>query len=79
MQYILCPRCQFRVALNRHLCGTCGLEMPSLKQLQSNAKNCAHESQVKKSKFWNTLLGLSSSKPVPSGAEHGHEEPALTS
>jgi hypothetical protein len=53
--------------------------MPSLKQLQSNAKNCAHESQVKKSKFWNTLLGLSSSKPVPSGAEHGHEEPALTS
>ena len=29
MQYILCPRCQFRVPANKHLCQTCGNKMPS--------------------------------------------------
>ena len=24
MQYFLCPRCQFRVPANKHICQTCG-------------------------------------------------------
>lgn len=29
MHYILCPRCQFKVPANKHICQTCGFRIPS--------------------------------------------------
>lgn len=77
MQYLLCPRCQFRVALNRHICGTCGLAMPSLKQLQGEAEIIAQASQAKKGKLWSSFFGLTPRGSSIPNSEHGHEEPAL--
>jgi hypothetical protein len=30
MQYILCPRCQFKVPATKHMCQTCGYNLPSV-------------------------------------------------
>ena len=37
MQYFLCPRCQFKVPANKHICQTCGYSVPSAKPVQAEA------------------------------------------
>lgn len=63
MQYILCPRCKFRVPLQKHICTTCGYVVPSL----TPAKAVTDElgSKAQKNGFWRQVLGLTSAVEEP--------------
>lgn len=38
MQYLLCPRCQFKIPANEHICQTCGLKIPSVSEVKTSDK-----------------------------------------
>jgi predicted amidophosphoribosyltransferase len=76
MMYQLCPRCQFKIALNKHVCGTCGLNISAYntKFRQNFAQEDSHKSKTNTS-----LANLFStfgqkSKKIQ---DNRHEEPAL--
>ena len=62
MQYILCPRCQFRVAENKKVCTTCGFNFATLKQAQSAEESTT--APKTKTALWSKVLGLSKEKPA---------------
>jgi hypothetical protein len=72
MQYYLCPRCQFRVAINKNVCHTCGFSMSSLKNSQNNAEQSSTAEPTTKTAVWAKFLGLSGPRK-----ETGKEKPAL--
>jgi hypothetical protein len=51
MQYYLCPRCQFRIAANKHVCATCGLNIASQKSTASGAENNGDQKASKSNLF----------------------------
>lgn len=73
MQYILCPRCQFKVPANKHMCQTCGYALPSA----SNAST-GGGSNLERGKLSNPfakMLGLNNSAKQQ---ETTQEKPALS-
>ncbi len=75
MQYLLCPRCQFKVQVTRHLCATCGYKIPSTNPPKAiNSAELVSGQSLQKSSLWQ-VLGL---VPHAKGAkEAGRDEPAL--
>jgi predicted amidophosphoribosyltransferase len=72
MQYYLCPRCQFKIAQNKHVCQTCGLNMTAY------ANSAAPEQDVENSRpavknVWAKVLGLTGRSK-----ESAQEKPALS-
>ncbi len=57
MQYVLCPRCKFKVPVNKHLCSTCGYVMP-VYQGASDTRSTVVISPEKQQGFWATLFGV---------------------
>ena len=51
MQYYLCPRCQFRIAGNKHVCGTCGLNVAAHKSTISGVNEEAEAAPAKANMF----------------------------
>ncbi len=75
MQYILCPRCSFKVPLKKHLCITCGYVLPKV----SPAVNDEPAAKAQRSKLWQMIGNIvretepsNRPEPVPT-----HEEPVL--
>lgn len=59
MQYLLCPRCQFKIPANKHICQTCGFKIPS----QSDVKNGAKSVEgTTKARSFSKLFGFNSAK-----------------
>lgn len=76
MQYLLCPRCKFRVPVNRHLCTTCGKKMPSLNPPRAvNTDALSESAKPGKSSFWQQFLGIAA--PDQERPEAGHDGAAL--
>ena len=75
MQYILCPRCKFKVPLTRHMCTTCGfgLAAPPSKLSVNDQLGVSPKSQ--KGGFWQKFFGLE--VPSEEQQEPAQEEPAL--
>ncbi len=71
MQYYLCPRCQFRIAANKHVCTTCGFNMSSLKNT-SAVEEQTSPVKMPKTAFWSKYLGIQ-----PANKEPAQEKPAL--
>ncbi len=72
MQYFLCPRCQFRVPANKHICQTCGNKIVSSTPANSGADN-----SVEKKALVNPfakLLGFNNESKSKDGSQ---EKPAL--
>ncbi|GEM_PF-456526 len=69
MQYVICPRCKFKVPLHRHLCTTCGYKLPSLEDARK-ASGAAQtgNGRAARAGLWQQFLGLA-------GAEAKHPEP----
>lgn len=55
MQYYLCPRCQFRIAANKHVCATCGFHVPSQR---STAGGADSEQKTAKSNVFSKFLKM---------------------
>ena len=72
MQYFLCPRCQFRVAANKHSCSTCGYKMPST-SAASGGTNGAERTTTLTNPFAK-LLGFAGGDKQK---ETGSEKPVL--
>lgn len=70
MLYYLCPRCQFKVPANKHVCTTCGYKIPA-----TNSGNASLETEGKQARtnVWLKMLGLDTGAKK----EQGHEKPAL--
>jgi hypothetical protein len=68
MQYFLCPKCQFKVPANKHICQTCGYKIPSA----SEASGGADGADIKARTF-SKLFGFNASKQKDSQ----QEKPAL--
>jgi hypothetical protein len=76
MQYVLCPRCRFRVPMNKHICTTCGFEVPSSRGPQ-NQEKAPEKKEARTGSFWQQFFGLPS--PVEEHQnDQGQEEPALS-
>ncbi len=61
MQYVLCPRCKFKVPANKHLCSTCGYVMPVYPggaELAGRSTVVISPTQTKPQGFWATLFGV---------------------
>lgn len=69
MLYYLCPRCQFKIQANKHVCSTCGYKMPAT----SASKDDDVQSNQSKANVWLKMLGLNAGDKN----EPGHEKPAL--
>jgi hypothetical protein len=72
MQYYLCPRCKFRVAQNKHVCHTCGLNIASLNSTAGGEQDTANAKPVTKN-VWAKVLGLDGRRK-----ESAQEKPALS-
>lgn len=51
MQYYLCPRCQFKIAANKHVCATCGLNIASQRSTAGSAENTVEQKAPKSNVF----------------------------
>ena len=58
MQYVLCPRCQFKVPVNKHLCSTCGFVMPVVHPGEQTSGRSTVVISPNKQGFWATLFGV---------------------
>lgn len=58
MQYVLCPRCKFKVPANKHLCSTCGYVMPVFQSSDVVSRSTVIISPGKQQGFWATLFGV---------------------
>lgn len=77
MLYQICPRCKFRVALNKHICSTCGAAVPCKKELEEAALQKEQEMQAARGQkgFWKSLFSPAQARAEKS--EPIHEERAL--
>jgi hypothetical protein len=75
MQYFLCPRCQFKVPANKHLCQTCGYQVPSAATNSGASPASAFSASraVKSTNPFAKLLRLQSDE----NKEPSQEKPAL--
>ena len=71
MHYYLCPRCKFRVAINKHVCPTCGYSFPSSKSGKDGGES---ETKSAKGGFFSKLFHSSESAEQKESAK---ENPAL--
>ncbi len=71
MQYYLCPRCKFKVAQNKHVCNTCGLNVAVYNSTISGEQDTAQVKPATKN-VWAKVLGLDGRQK-----ESGQEKPAL--
>lgn len=46
MQYLLCPRCQFKMPANKHICQTCGFKIPSVAPASDASKGADNKARV---------------------------------
>ena len=69
MQYYLCPRCQFRIAANKHVCATCGFHVPVQRSTASGAET---EQKASKTNVFSKFL-----KMDRRAKESTQEKPAL--
>lgn len=60
MQYFLCPRCQFKVPANKHICQTCGYKVPTSKPAQGEANGTDNGT---KARSFSKLFGFNAAKP----------------
>ncbi len=65
MLYQLCPRCQFKLPAGKHVCLTCGLNVPvsklnpQLAEETTPAAKATHDAaSTGVGGFWRSLLGL---------------------
>lgn len=59
MQYFLCPRCQFRIPGNKHICSTCGYVIPSASSTRGVTQESKDQpAKTSKTAFWSKFLGL---------------------
>lgn len=58
MQYLLCPRCQFKIPANKHICQTCGFKIPSQSEIKNGAKS---EDGSTKARTFSKLFGFNNS------------------
>jgi hypothetical protein len=72
MQYYLCPRCNFRVAQNKHVCQTCGLNVNAYNSTIANEQDATVSKPASKN-VWARVLGLDGRR-----TDGGHEKPALS-
>lgn len=72
MQYYLCPRCKFRVAQNKHVCNTCGLNIAAYTSTISGDESAAQSKPASKS-VWAKVLGMDGRRK-----DSQHEKPALS-
>ena len=76
MQYILCPRCKFKIAVNRHICNTCGFDLAELRARAAVNDGLGSKTKAQKNGFWQKFLGI---EPPPEDTKDpGKEEPALS-
>lgn len=75
MQYILCPRCKFRVPHTKHICGTCGYVIASAPGTKKDAADYSAVAKPQSGGFWARFFGLETQQDEHK--EPGHEEPAL--
>ncbi len=75
MQYILCPRCQFKAPLNKHICATCGGSLPTAGELIS--KSQSEVLNEKKPSLWQKVLGGRQIN-VDTASDSAQEEPVLS-
>jgi len=76
MQYILCPRCKFKVPLTRHMCTTCGFVLTVPAGQRAVNDQLGANPKVQKGGFWQKFFGLEA--PSDDHKEPGQEEPALS-
>jgi hypothetical protein len=74
-----CPKCQFRLAPGRHICGTCGHVLSAKRDVKPGvAKDAAvvadNKTVAKKQGFWKSLFSV---QDDTSTNDKRHEEPAL--
>jgi predicted amidophosphoribosyltransferase len=72
MQYFLCPRCQFRVPANKHICQTCGNKFVSSAPANSGADN-----SVEKKALVNPFAKLLGFNNQSKQKDSSQEKPAL--
>ena len=72
MHYILCPRCQFKVPANKHICQTCGFQIPSA--APTNGGNVQSSNKI--GNPFARLLKLQNQEGKPN--EGNQENPALS-
>jgi hypothetical protein len=72
MQYYLCPRCKFRVAQNKHVCNTCGLNIAAYNSTVSGDESAEQAKPASKS-VWSKVLGLDGRRK-----DSQQEKPALS-
>ena len=72
MQYYLCPRCKFRVAQNKHVCNTCGLDIAAYNSTICSEQEPSNAKPATKN-VWAKVLGLDGRRK-----ESGQEKPALS-
>lgn len=72
MQYYLCPRCKFRIAQNKHVCQTCGLNIAAYNSTVGGDQS-AQPSKAPSKNVWAKVLGLDGRQK-----ESGQEKPALS-
>lgn len=76
MHYILCPRCHFRVALNKHLCSTCGYNLSTANNARGVNEELGQGAKAKRGdNFWAKFFGLE--PPDDDRKDPTKEEPAL--
>lgn len=76
MQYLLCPRCKFRVPSNRQLCSTCGNKIAAVNAPRAvNSDQLASTDVAQKQGFWHQWLGLAGTEQEHK--DSGHDGPAL--
>lgn len=68
MHYLLCPRCQFKMQVKKHMCPTCGFELPTEEKSPELDKNVLQS----KSSVWAKVLGYSQKR------DGTQEKPALS-
>lgn len=72
MQYYLCPRCKFRVAQNKHVCNTCGLNIAAYNSTIGGDQGSEQTKPASKNPFAKMLRFEGRQK------ESGQEKPALS-
>jgi hypothetical protein len=72
MQYYLCPRCKFKIAANKHVCTTCGLNVSAYNSTVGGEQT-DKDAKPAKSNVWARMMRLDS-RP---SKESGQEKPAL--
>lgn len=68
MQYILCPRCQFKMPANKHICQTCGMKIPTT----ASAEGGKGKETKSLTNPFARLLGLNGSNKTKDQSQENH-------